>query len=580
METSKNHILNSAVLGIYRLLIIFFTLFSISIAQTIVVPLTIAALLTFLLSPIVTKLNKWLGRILSILIVVLFVFSLIGFIGYIFAMQLVSFGSNFPKYYEILQTKFQSIELPQNELFDRLGRILANFKEELIGGSQLEVRLIDLGTNVLNVAQSFFGSFFNFLSITGMILLLVIFMLLNREDILGRIIKLAGQSKIGSTTNAINDAGERVFSYLYRLLIVNIFFGVFVTIGLYLLGIPNAILCGCLAAVLRFIPYIGAWIAAIIPIILSFIIADSWLVPLLTMTYFIIIEIGTAYVVEPYYYGEGTGVSSFALVVAAIFWTWLWGPIGLLLSTPLTVCLVVLGQYVSNMKFLQVLLSQEPALTPKEEFYHRMLSFDSNESMDLIETYMQKNSLISFYDSILSPILAQAEWDFQRQLIDEQQKEDVIQDVREIVELLTINQQNEINIPSKKPKGKILCLSSELERDEIGMNILFQVLAFESFAVLQSSNLDTNEIFELIDKENLDAICLVAIAPFVLSKMRLFCTKLHQQRPYLPIIICLLGSFEISAHILDKFYNAGAAKIAQTLSQTITALEEIIASKH
>lgn len=573
MEASKNHVLNSAVLGIYRLLIIFFTLFSLSIAKTIVAPLTIAALLTFLLSPVVTKLDKWVGRILSILVVVLFVFSLIGFIGYIFALQLVSFGSNFPKYYEILQTKFQSIQLPENEYFDRLGQLFANFKEELWGGSQLEVKLIDLGTNVFNLAQSFFGSFFNFLSITGMVLLLVIFMLMNREDILGRIVKLAGQSKIGMTTNAINDASMRVSSYLYRLLIVNIFFGLFVATGVYLIGIPNAILWGCLAAVLRFIPYIGAWISAIIPIILSFIIGDSWLIPILTIVYFIIIEVTTAYVIEPYYYGEGTGVSSFALVVAAIFWTWLWGPVGLLLSTPLTVCLVVLGQYVSNMKFLQVLLSQEPALTPKEELYHRMLSFDSTESMDLIELYLQKNSLTSLYDSALIPILAQAEWDYQRELIDSQQKEDVMQDVREIVEFLAIKQQKEISLQPDQQKRKILCVSFEAIRDEIGRNILAQVLTFELFDVLQSSNISLNEIFKLIDKENPHAICLTAVAPFVLSKMRLYCAKLHQQKPHLPIIICLLGSFEVSPHILDKFYDAGATKIVLTISQTIEAIK-------
>lgn len=572
MDTSKNHVVSSAILGIYRILIISFTLLSIYFAKTIVIPLTIAALLTFLLSPLVTKLEKWLGRIFSILTVVIFVFFIIGFTGYIFARHLFLFGSSFPKYYEILQKKFQSFQFPQNELFDRLSHIFGNLKEDLLGNFQFEFKLIDLGTNVLNLAQTFFGSFFNFLSITGIILLLVVFMLFHREDILGRIIKLAGQSKIGATTNAINDAGERVSSYLYRLLIVNILFGLFVTIGLSLIGIPNAVLWGCLAAVLRFVPYIGAWIAAIIPIALSLIIAENWYVPLLTISFFIVVELTTAYVVEPYYYGEGTGVSSFALVLAAIFWTWLWGPIGLLLSTPLTVCLVVLGQNVSNMKFLQVLLSQESGLTPKEEFYHRILSLDSSEAMDLIESYLEKNSLLSLYDLIVIPIIAQAEWDFQRELIDSQQKEDVNQNVREIIELLTINQQKEVSQDFEKPRQKILCLSAETARDEIGMKILAQVLSVKSFEILYARYSNIHEIFEIIDKENPQAICITAVAPFVLSKIRLLCTKLHQHRPSLSIVICLLGSSKMSTQILEKFYIAGASTVEESLSQVINTL--------
>ena len=219
--------------------------------------------------------------------------------------------------------------------------------------SPIDVKLIDLSSSFTNIAEWLSGSFFKVLGSTGIILLLVIFMLLNREDIRGRIIKLIGQHRISSTTSTMDDASERVYDYLFRQFIVNIGFGICVSTGLYLIGIPNAILWGCFAAILRFIPYIGSWIAAILPIALSFIITDTWSVPLLTISFFIILEIITAYVIEPFYYGVGTGVSSFALILAAIFWTWLWGPIGLLLSTPLTVCLVVLGQHMTNMKLLE-----------------------------------------------------------------------------------------------------------------------------------------------------------------------------------------------------------------------------------
>ena len=249
-----------------------------------------------------------------------------------------------------------------------------------------------------------------------------------------------------------------------------------------------------------------------------------------TISFFILLEMITAYVIEPYYYGVGTGVSSFALIIAAIVWTWLWGPIGLLLSTPLTVCLVVIGQYVTNMNFLRVLLSQEQALTPAEECYHRLLSFDSSESMDVIESYLKKNSLISLYDSVLIPIITQTEKDFHLDLIDSEQKETVYQSMREIVEFLSISEQKEMS-PLPEPKGNILCLPAHAIRDEIGVNILAQLLAFESFDVHQTTKLNVSEIFELVDKENPDAVCIGVVAPFVLSKYDSFVLSFINENP-------------------------------------------------
>lgn len=578
----------AAILGIYRLLIIFFSLFAMYFAKTIVIPLTVAALLTFFLSPLVTKLEKWVGRIPSVLLVVLVVFSIIGFTGYILARQMILFGSNFKSYSEIIQTKFQSFHFPEGSFFHRIGDAFGRLKDRLLGDSAplssivkespWDLNLIDIGSNLIGFVESFFGSFFNILGITGMVILLVIFMLFNWEDIRGRMIKLIGQNKISSATSAMNEASERVFGYLFRFFIVNIGFGICVGVGLYLIGIPNAVLWGCLSAILRFIPYIGAWIAAIIPIALSFIVSNSWMEPVVTISFFILLELITAYIIEPFYYGSRIGVSAFALIVAAIFWTWLWGPIGLLLSTPLTVCLVVLGQYVTNMNFLRVLLSHEQALTPAEECYHRLLSNDTSEPMDLIETYLQKNSLLSFDDSILIPILAQIERDFHLDLIDNEQRENLYQGVREIVDFLGMNEQKEKS-STLESKGKILCIPAQAMRDEIGVNILGQLLNVESFDVLQTHLMNESAIFELLEKENPDAVCIVDVVPIVLSKTRFLCAKMRQRKPQLPIMICLLGFSEASAHILDKLNSAGATKVALSLEDAVNVLKEMRSSK-
>lgn len=581
---------NSAIFRIYRLLLTIFIIFALYFAQAILIPLTLAALLTFLLSPISKKLEKWIGRIFSILLIVVVAFTAIGFAGFVFARQFILFGANFQKYYENIQEKLQALQFPKWEIFNRFEHILGNLKEGLFGESEIaptltptspagvNVQLIDLSSYFTDIAKWISGSFFNILGSTGIVLLLVIFMLLKREDILGRIIKLMGQQRIGSTTSTIDDASERVYNYLFRQFIVNIGFGICVSTGLYLIGIPNTILWGCFAAILRFIPYIGSWVAAIIPIAISFIITNTWSVPLLTISFFIILELITAYVVEPFYYGGGTGVSSFALILAAIFWTWLWGPIGLLLSTPLTVCLVVMGQHMPNMKFLSVLLSQEQALTPTEDCYHRLLSFDSGGSIDVIESYLKKDSLISLYDSVLIPIITLAEEDFHLDLIDAEKKERVYQSMREIIEFLSLSEQKETTSTSEL-KVNVLCLPARTVRDELGVSILAQLLAYKSFEVHQTTNFNVNEIFALVEKMNLDAVCIVVVAPFALSHSLYLCTKLHQRIPQLSIFIVLWGLSELASEIILKLNAAGATKVVFSLSQALETLQEMRSNK-
>lgn len=584
MPIPKNNTANAAIFGIYRLLIIFFCIFALYFAQTIFIPLTLAALLTFLLSPLVTRLEKWIGRVFSILLIVIGVFLTTGIAVYVFTRQLILFGSHFQNYNENIQKKLQTFQVLQWEIFNRFKDTLVNLKEGLLGGSKtvdtqttispVDVKLIDLSSYLTNIAEWISGSFFNLIGATGIVLLLVIFMLLKREDIRGRIIKLIGQRRISSTTSTMDDASERIYNYLFRQLIVNIGFGICVFIGLYFIGVPNAILWGSLAGILRFIPYIGSWIAAIIPIAISFIISDSWSIPLLTISFFILLELITAYVIEPFYYGEGTGVSSFALIVAAIFWTWLWGPIGLLLSTPLTICLVVLGQHVTNMRFLSILLSKEQALTPAEECYHRLLSFDSSASMDVVESYLKKNSLISLYDSVLIPIITQTEIDFHLDLIDTEKKENVYQSMREIIDLLSISEQPETASVTEK-KVNVLCLPAQAIRDELGVNILAQLLERESFNVQQTTRLKVSEVFEEVEKINPDVVCIAVVAPFVLSHARFLCIKLHQRKPQLPIVIGLWEASEITPEILGQFSSAGATKVVSSLSQAVTTIIEM-----
>ena len=216
-----------------------------------------------------------------------------------------------------------------------------------------QVQVVETSTaNPLQLLQVILSPLLGPLGTAGLVILLVIFMLLKREDLRSRLIRLIGQGRISATTRAMEDAGQRVSRYLLMQFLVNVTFGIAAAVGLFFIGMPNAILWGALATVLRFIPYIGPWIAAAFPIILSLAVSPTWMMPLLTLGIFVSLELICSNVVEPWLYGSSTGVSSIALIVAAVFWTWLWGPIGLLLSTPLTVCLVVIGRHVPRLAFL------------------------------------------------------------------------------------------------------------------------------------------------------------------------------------------------------------------------------------
>ena len=217
-------------------------------------------------------------------------------------------------------------------------------------------------------------------------------------------------------------------------LVVNVSYGIPVAIGLYFIGVPNAVLWGAFATVLRFIPYIGPWIGAAMPVALSLAVSPSWTMPLLTIGLFVVLELLSNNVMEPWLYGSSTGVTPIALIVAAVFWTWLWGPVGLILSTPLTVCLVVMGRHVPRLSFLSVLLSDEEALTPAEDCYHRLLTVGEQDELEFVEAYLKANSLMALYDSVFIPVIIATETDHRLELLDDEQRLLVEQSLRDIIE--------------------------------------------------------------------------------------------------------------------------------------------------
>lgn len=399
-------------------------------AKHVIIPLALAVLLAFILTPIVVALQRrGLSRIPAVLTVVCLTFLVLGAVGWGVGLQVQRLVRDLPSHKEVIQQKIDSLRGSDDGAIAKLIRMI----EEISSGAPDAAasakkdaddsrvppadrnKAADLGKDrpvifAETEKPSAFERLYKVvdpvlepLAITGLVVILVVFMLIKREDLRNRVIGLLGHGHLTGTTRVLVDTAERLSSFLLSQLLVNAGFGIVFGISLFFLGVPYAFLWAFLTALLRFVPYIGSWIAVAFPLLLSFAIALSWTQPVLVLILFAVFDIVTANVVEPLVFGHSTGMAPIALLIAAAFWSWLWGPIGLVLSTPLTVCLVVLGQHIPRFKFLALLLGDEPALPPHASYYQRLLARDREEATDVIRKYVEAHGLEKVFDHVFLP---------------------------------------------------------------------------------------------------------------------------------------------------------------------------------
>jgi len=414
--------------------------------REIFVPLALALILSFALAPAVTWLRRRrIPRIPAVLGVVMLAFVAIFGFGVVVAGQVSQLADNLPRYQYNIQDKIRTFRSSAAEggIFQRASEMLRELSEEIEGQTgatpgvapeptpsadratpvqPLPVRIQEPEPRPLQLLQSVIGPLIEPLATGGIVIVFVVFMLLQRGDMRDRFIRLAGADDLHRTTEAISDAGKRVARYLLMQLVVNATYGIPVAIGLWLIGVPNPLLWGMLAMVLRFVPYIGPFIASMFPLALAIAVDPGWTLFLWTAALFVVLELVSNNVVEPWLYGASTGLSPLAVIAAAIFWTWLWGPVGLLLSTPLTVCLVVLGRHVPKFEFLDVLLGSEPVLTPQESLYQRLLAGDPDEATEKAEDFLEERPLLDFYEEVAIPALSLMEHDRARGVLDDERR--------------------------------------------------------------------------------------------------------------------------------------------------------------
>jgi len=397
------------------------------------VPLALAILLSFVLTPLVVLLRKIrVPRGPAVILVVALAFSIIAFLGMIMGSQLAQLAERLPSYESTLRERIRSLQARSNApagIIERTTEALEDLSKELekqpdgagrqretsTGQAPIPVEIHRPPPRALEYYQSVVEPLIDPLARAGLVLILVIFILLQREDLRDRVIRLFGGEDFERTTNAINDAARRLSRLFLTLTAMNFIYGAVMAGALWLIGIPSPILWGILAGLMRYVPYVGSIIAAVFPVLLAAAIDPGWSIIAMTLVLYVVGEFTMGQVLEPWLLGSSTGLAPLAVITSAVFWTWLWGPIGLLLAVPLTVCLIVLGRHVPQLSFLYILLGDQPALTPAQRFYQRLLADDLDEITFDAERFIREKPVLCYLDDVMLPGLVMAQIDVRKE---------------------------------------------------------------------------------------------------------------------------------------------------------------------
>ena len=537
-------------------------------ARAVLVPFALAMLFSFLLTPLVRRLEKLrLPRVPAVLLVVILAVTAAVFVGVRVTSQLIDVSGQLPIYRANLENKVASLHNGESlglvRATEEVSQLEAEMVETLPGkagtGRQQKGRALaesksdkPVAVQVVTAPGDAWGSMLTLLSplgVAAVVLVFTVFILLRLEDLRNRFIRLVGHNHLNLMTQALDDASQRIGRYLLLQFIVNASYGIVIGAGLYFIGLPNPLLWGVLAAAFRFLPFVGPPIAAFLPIVLSLAVFHGWTRTLLIVGLYLITEIGVANFVEPMLYGANTGISSLAILVAAVFWTLLWGPVGLVLSTPLTVCLVVLGRHVPQMEFLHVLLGDEPVLSPDMHFYQRMLASDLSEARQVLETHLHGKRLQELYDSVVIPALGMAQRDCHENNLDAEGGDSVCRSTRELLEELNeeyADHRNLVRDTTPAPIGgtaasfnSIACVPAKTGADETIGSMLVQLLEREG-DYAQCISLGTNaEMIDQLAEDKPDLVIVSALQPYALAHARKLYLQIRARLPKTTIMVGL-----------------------------------------
>ena len=595
------------------ILVVVVTVGALYFGREVLVPIALALLLSFVLAPLVRRLQSWhFPRIAAVSIVGIFAFSTIFGLGAFMVSQVSQLANDLPRYQSTLTDKIQSLQgaVAGTGPLERASDVLKDLKKEidrsgnvppaepsLSGQVQpsrpipVEVRQPDPGA--LQVLAALIEPLIHPLTTTGIVVIFVIFILLQQNDLRNRLVRLAGAKDLHRTTAALDDAGQRLSRLFLTQLALNAAFGFVIGTALWLIGVPSAPLWGMLAMIMRFVPYIGALISAIFPLVLAAAVGPGWTMVLMTAALFLIAETVVGQAIEPMIYGHSTGLSPVAVITAATFWTWLWGPIGLILATPLTMCLVVLGRHVDQLKFLEVMFGDEPPLTPAELIYQRMLARDPVEAADQARVFLKEKPLAAYYDEILLEGLRLAQADAQRGLLDEDRMNRISDAVAEIVDDLAAHtdvikpkigpaeehsplaqletaeaRAEERTLPERWRDGKpVLCIPGPSLLDEAVATMVAHLVEQRGVGA-RAEKIDALSISRILNWETkgVELICLCYVEYATPAQIRYAIRRIRRRIPEVSILVALLGNAE---RFEDDETFADAEFVQQSLRETV-----------
>lgn len=589
--------------------------------REIFVPIALAILLSFVLAPFVIRLHSWrIPRTASVLIVVFFGFAVIFSLGGLMVSQATHLAARLPRYQQTLSDKVESIRglmggsgtLEQaSTVLEELGAQLqhgnaAGQPDEGLGrqGSQratpipVEVKQPDPGglTTLAKIIEPLLSP----LTTTGVVVIFVAFFLLQREDLRNRLVRLAGSGDIQRTTAALDDAGKRLSKLFLTQLIFNAVFGLAIGVGLELIGVPSAPLWGLIAMILRFVPYIGALISAVFPLILAAAVGSGWQMLVLTALLFVFLELLAGQVIEPLIYGHSSGLSPVAIILSASFWAWLWGPIGLVMATPLTVCLVVAGRHVERLKFLEIMLGDRPPLKPPQLLYQRLLAADSLEAAEQAHDFLKEASLEDYCDTILMEGLRLAEADRLLGHLDEERLNRIASTVRELVAdleaqhdsgdapsldlsanpgaVIAIEQtmaQRRSSEENRGPSRAVLCIPGSDKLDEAAALVLAYLLRHRGIgaAAEEADALSMSKFFSL-DMEDTSLACVCYVGRPSNAKTQATVRRFNKKKFDVRILLALFGSEATTPPVDAAVAMVSRGSFSTALSAIIQATSE------
>ncbi|HEU5197645.1 MAG TPA: AI-2E family transporter [Methylomirabilota bacterium] len=558
-------------------------------AQAVLIPLALAMLITFLLTPAVAALQRrGVPRVVAVVGTVLVALTVVAGVGAVLGMQVMSLAEELPRYSDNIRQKIadvrsmgrdtglkrakETVERAASEAERQVERETPQTGPKPAAPKATPVIIERDRTKGLTDLPNTVSPWLEPLSRAGLVVLLVPFMLLAREELRNRFIRLVGFRRLAITTRAMDEAGARVTRYLLTQSGVNASFAALVAVGLWLIGVPYAVLFGVLAGALRFVPYIGIWIGAGLPVAVTLAVFPGWTKALLVVGLFLVLEIFTSAVLEVLLYARSAGVSEVGLLVALAFWTWAWGPLGLLLATPLTVCLVVIAKYVPELQFMWVVMGDEPVVSPEIAVYQRLLAGDEDEASDIVERHMAARPGEAVYDDVLLPSLVLASEDHATGRLGAEERRAVIEAVRDIAREVAPEPQDGTPAAS----ARVLGVPARSDADEAALAMVAHLLAARGVELdVTSPELLSAEVVRAASERGAGVVVVGALPPGGLVHARYLVKRLRAVVPEAKIVVGRWGVREDVETVRESLTSAGADAVGGSLLETRDRVAEL-----